>query len=422
MYDALLILPPAGLAYDYMLPENELTPDRLVWKRRLTRIPQGLLSLATFLHQNGFSVKVFDCRFHMMRGQDFIKDFTDAVKQTRLFAGITVYTAHIEVSLQFNKLIKSVCPDLPVVWGGVHPTLYPAQTAQEGSIDYVIQGEGEYPIVALAKTLDRHVKPERKLQLLGLPFNINDLGFPYYEALEIEKYLHKRNYVFNEDCRGIDYFSSRGCSFGCAFCINKLLPQQHHWRGRDPLKVAEDLQYVKERFGVKYVFLEDDLPFVGRSHSLLLAKEIGKLDLTWYGNIRADIASGDFDLLQALVNGGWRETMMGVESGSDRVLSYINKGITVAQVLKAAENLDKLDVYCQYALMTDMPTETVAEKMQTFTLMQKIRKIHVKSEFIGPGPYRHYPGTPWFNKDVESGKICIPSSLREWITTSLNYL
>ena len=414
-HGVLLVLPPVGPLDLYAVPEQNLASDRLAWKKRLTRVPQGLLSIATWLHQNSYSVRIFDSRLHLKTLQH---DLCKAINETRLYVGISVLTMHIDFALKLNQLVKQVNPNLPVVWGGVHPTLYPEQTAQELSIDYIVQGEGENTLLELAQKLSRKQKPER-LNTLGKPFDINLLETPYYEALEIGEYLKKRRYNPDGEVIGIDYNGSRGCCFDCAFCINHVLPQQHVWRGRNPEKIGLDLQHTKERFGVEYVFLEEEYPFANRKRSLLLAEEMKKLNVTWSGNIRADVACHDSALLRVLYESGWRETSIGAESGSNRMLKYLRKGITKEQTLETAKNLNELGVYALYSFMTDLPTETQTEKLETFQLMRRLKRIHPNSEFIGPQAYRLYPKTEWYETEKQAGRFQEPESLQGWVSSGL---
>lgn len=194
----------------------------------------------------------------------------------------------------------------------------------------------------------------------------------------------------------------------------------HIWRGRDPEKIGADLRHAKEKFGVEYIFLEEEFPFVNHNRSLILAAEMKKLGVTWYGNIRADVACHDEPLLKTLYESGWRETSVGAESGSNRMLQYLKKGITVEQTVKTAEILSRLGVYALYSFMTNLPTETQQEQMDTCKLMRKLKRIHPNSEFIGPQIYRPTPKTILYEELVKSGRFVEPHSLKEWVTSGLS--
>lgn len=360
------------------------------------------------------------------------EDLSAEIRQTRLFAGISVLTMHISFALEASQLIRIINPNLPVVWGGVHPTLYSAQTAADSAVDFVVQGEGEAPLLSFAKALEARktcteikslafkINGVVKVNPLAPPFDVNMLETPNYESLELSAYLKKRSYNPPEDVVGLEYNGSRGCCYNCAFCINRVLPQQHVWRARTPAKVVADIKTIKEKYGVKYIFLEEEFPFVDRERSLELARLMAPLGLRWYGNIRVDVVYRDIELLKALRASGWCETSVGAESGSNRMLTHLKKGITVGQTLATAHILNELDVYCLYSFMTELPTETVDEKTETFTLMRKIRRIHANSEFIGAQTYRLYPGTEWYEIEKAEGRFNEPASLREWVTSGLS--
>ena len=429
MHDVLLILPPVGPLHLYTTPEEKLSLVDQKWLRRLTRVPQGALSIASYLEQNGVSTKIFDSRFHL---KNLKKDLIQAFKETRSLAGISVFTMHISFALQVSKLVRDGFPGFFMVWGGFHPTLYPEQTASEPLVDAVIDGEGEVPMLHLFEALTKGKSLRTVPSLVfrennkivknpqAKPFNINSLERYRLECLELQHYLIKQSYNPDRKLLGIEYNGSRGCSYDCSFCINRVLPQQHIWRGRKPDKIVTDIQYLKDHYKIKYVFFEEELPFMNRKRSLELAAKIKYLDLQIYANIRADTVHRDKELLVKLRASGWSETSVGAESGSNRMLQYLNKGITVEQTLETAKILNALDVYCLYSFMTDLPTETTDEKLATFKLMRKLTRIHPKSEFIGPQAYRLYPKTAWYDQLVTEGKFKEPSTLREWVTSGLS--
>jgi len=427
LYDVLLVLPPVGPNYIYSKPrgwfrQNDFTNYK--WILRLTRVPQGLLSIGTVLDAAGYTVKIIDCRLHLNNLENYLREH---IKATRLFVGISVLTMQIQSALGISKLTRRFNPDLPVVWGGYHPTLYPEQTVRDELVDFVVVGEGEEPLLKLASSLEnsswntKNNRNNNNNKILGAkrPFEINSLPTPNYELLETEAYLTKRSYNPERDVRGIEYTGSRGCCYNCAFCVNGCIPQKRVWRGKNPEKIYEDLTYLKQKYGLEYVFFEEELPFLDRKRALKLCDYMEKLDLFWYANIRVDIAAENPDLLRRAYEAGWRETSVGAESGSNRILQMLRKGITAEQTLKVAETLNELGVYCLYSFMTDLPSETLKDRNATWRLMRQLRRIHPKSEFIGPQTYRPYPKTELYNQLVNDGRFREPETLREWVISGL---
>lgn len=425
-HDVLLVNPVVGPEDLYVTPYHKLSVDRQIWFKRLTRIPQGLLSIASWLKQHGYTTKIFDSRLHLLNGgsptESLINDLRKEVENTRLFVGLSVLTMHIPQALMIAGLIRKVNNALPIIWGGVHPTLYPQQTIKDNLCDCVVIGDGEVPCLQIAKNPSAYTKKVVESK----PFNPNMLETPFYDALnfstqDFNVYLKRHSFNPNEEVRGIEYNGSRGCSFNCAFCINSVVPQNKIWRARTAKKVYEDLCFIKKRFDVEYVFFEEEFPFLNHKRNAELIKLLSPLKLKFYANMRADyISKTASDELLGLRDMGWRETSVGAESGSDRVLKFLNKNVTVNDLTRTSHVLNMLDVYALYSFMTDLPTETNTEKLATFTLMRKLKANHKKCEFIGPQTYREYPATPWHRQRVLNGEVKEPQSLREWVTSGLS--
>ena len=427
MNDILLIFPPLN-SHLYVKARQLYSEEEYKWILRLTRVPQGLISIAKYLEQNGYSVDILDCRFHL---QDLELEIQRRVSNTSLCVGLGVLTTQINDSIRISEYIKKLNSNLPIIWGGYHPTLYSNQTEEDKAIDYVISGEGEYALLNLANAIKdkKDLSTVKSLYYrnngnvcineLEKPFDINELGLPAYDLLELDNYLTKRSYNPEEDIKGLEYNGSRGCSYNCAFCINYLLPQQHFWRAKKAEKVIEDITILKDKYKLKYIFFEEELPFVNFKRMKEIAEGLGKLDIRWYANVRVDIAFKNLELLKIARKNGWCETSVGAESGSDKVLKMLNKGITVEQTLKVAEVLNELDVYSLYSFMIQLPNETMDDQNATYRLMRKLQKIHPKSEFIGPQAFRLYPKTKFYEEAKARGEIKEPETLRKWVNSDI---
>ena len=99
--------------------------------------PLGLIHVGSILEKAGYSVKILDLAMG-----DKIEKYKDAIKNS-IIVGITALTPEIKNACEISDQIKSFC-DVPIVFGGWHATLFPEQTCNDNSIDFVIPGEGEY--------------------------------------------------------------------------------------------------------------------------------------------------------------------------------------------------------------------------------------------------------------------------------------
>ena len=108
-------------------------------------IPRNLLCLGTYIKNKGHDVKILDMALHVITNT-FSLQVADAD-----VIGFTVMTAQIKNALYLSRWIKDVYPKKKIVWGGIHPTLFPEQTIEEKSIDYVVVGEGEESLLKIMK-------------------------------------------------------------------------------------------------------------------------------------------------------------------------------------------------------------------------------------------------------------------------------
>jgi hypothetical protein len=137
------------------------------------------------------------------------------------------------------------------------------------------------------------------------------------------------------------------------------------------------------------------------------------LDIIWHADMRIDtLLRYDDELIGLIRRAGCTALTFGIETGSDRMLGLIKKGITVEQVLAAHRRLRNFDVLIHYQFMIGFPDETVDDIRRTLRLIREL----VRSERVfihGLNMYQPYPGTPLFNRCVELG-FKPPQTLDEW--------
>ena len=109
------------------------------------QIPLSLLHLASPLQRSGYSVRVFDMR---------IENYKDLAIDDPVFVGISTMSGlQIQFGLEFARKVREKNPSVPIVWGGVHPSLLPVQTIEDSNVDMVVRGEGDLVVSNLAETL-----------------------------------------------------------------------------------------------------------------------------------------------------------------------------------------------------------------------------------------------------------------------------
>ena len=199
------------------------------------RIPVGLLSVGSVLAEAGYLVNIID---GVIDPEYFLSIMTTRNDDV-LFYGISCMTAQIPAAVKIGRMLRKIAPDSPIVWGGVHPSLFPEQTVRSELVDLVVVGEGEYTSLEIANALrdggslhsidgiacerNGSVSVNRPRE----PADLDKLPLPRYDIVDIERYLYKNIHVIGPELikRSMVVHSGLGCPFNCAFASIRSLRQ-----------------------------------------------------------------------------------------------------------------------------------------------------------------------------------------------------
>lgn len=399
---------------------------------RLGELPIGLMSLAGYLESRGHSIKVIDARAYPKDevNRRLIQEITEAD-----CVGLSVMSIQVKHALALTELIKEQDRDMPVVWGGIHPTLFPEQTIRDPSVDYVIHGEGEYTFNKLLEYQDKGSPALNGIEGLAYkerdvirinktpqPLDINELPDPAYHLFDVEKYINRILFT-GKRVRTLSISTSRGCPYRCSFCVNRILVARK-WRPLSPERVFDSIDGLVEKYHLNHIFFIDDYFFGKIDRVKGIAEHILEkdYDILWEANIRANNFKADQvddKCLKLLKRSGCYSLRMGAESGSDRVLDILKKDITVKNIIHAVELCKKHDIIPLCYFMTGIPGETLAEAKMTFSLIIKLYRIYPRIRVIVPGLFRPYPGGELYSECIRLG-FREPQSLKEWGEVNLD--
>ncbi len=180
------------------------------------QMPLGILAVGTALQRAGFEVRLVDGRVNRPGDRELTRLLDGAV-----MAGVGVLSGKpILDAIRFSRQVKELAPDLPVVWGGWHPSLLPEQCLTEGSVDYVIRGPGEESAAALASCLARGAEtgevPGLTRRTAGGSIQTRDVLLPAEPPALDYRLLTMDHYWAPRGSRTLDYITSQGCPFNCA--------------------------------------------------------------------------------------------------------------------------------------------------------------------------------------------------------------
>lgn len=358
------------------------------------QVPLQLLHVASALRLAGFKPRIADLRLRDYRAIDL---------GDPIFVGITAMSGpQIRFGLAFADRVRAERPDVPIVWGGVHPTLLPEQTAADPRVDVVLRGESEAVVAALAERLaareslddvegltwrdDGHVRSTPDADLIELDDVPVELPFDL---------LHLDRYPTLQAGRA-HIQTSRGCPHRCGFCYNSDF-NHRRWRGKSPERVVDEIEYVLRRFPqVRIVDPVDDNFFVDRARAQAICEELLRRDLrvAWRANCRFDYLAGyDEEFVRLLERAGCIELDFGGESGDPRMQAFVCKDVTAGEMVAGVANLRRwapsIDPFVSW--LSGLPGETYADMERTFDLMDAMAVANPRTQHYGIFLYTPFP-------------------------------
>ncbi len=393
-----------------------------------TGVPLGPLYLADALEKAGLNVKIL----HSLEFKNVKTIFDSTIKTVEgtnpIFVGFSVMTGmQTEYSAKLSRMIKNNFPSIPIVWGGIHPTIAAEECLKENYIDIIVRSEGEKTIVELAEAIK---KRKYLSEVLGISYRegneiIHNDNRPLMKSEELDNYtpawhlinFEKKGY-FNEgyamNIYGLkrigQYYSSRGCPYKCKFCFN-VSQNTTRWRAHSAEKVIKDIELLKQEYGIDGVMFYDDNFFIDNKRAFEILQKIG---ISYFADIRSDMITEEIARLL-------RETRcmrlhIGAESGSDETLEMINKKCDVDTIIRSTEILARYKIPVNYSFVIGFPGETWQMIKKTFLLIEKLANIYNNDYILfnpKPGIYVPYPGNPMWNKSIEYG-FGPPTKMEYW--------
>lgn len=380
-------------------------------------LPFPILYVGTALKKAGYEVIIR----HISEEQ--IDLTVDEICDSKpIMVGFSVLTglATLKSALMSQKIKDRV--DIPVVWGGVHPSLLPEQCVSERYVDFVVIGEAEESAVELANSLNNKIDFSK---IAGLAFK-DICGNVFINRgerhpVDFEKYgidyslIHIDKYITNEEItvggkkikvRSLGYCASRGCPHNCAFCYN-LKFNRRRWRAPSAEFVIADILRLKKEYGITKIHFWDDNFFVDQDRAF---KILSGIDLYSGIDLRIDYITAE--IAQRLVKLKVVFLIFGVESGSDRLLTLMNKGFERESIIKVSKILGELHIDALYSAILSLPTEKKEELDQTVDMLLEIKRYHKEATFT-VGMYLPYPGTDMYELAKKEGFIP-PAKTKDW--------
>jgi radical SAM superfamily enzyme YgiQ (UPF0313 family) len=380
-------------------------------------MPLALVAVGSHLDPDRYDVVVIDGRLERDPVAAVLRHLDGA-----LCLGVTVLTgAPIRDALRVSRAAKSHRPNLPIVWGGWHPSMFARECLEETCVDITVQGQGEATFAEIVARLAaggavegclgctyRAPNGEIHLNAARPLTDINGFGRHRYELIEVDRYYDLKGK------RQLDYIASQGCHFRCAFCADPFV-YDRQWVGFEPERVGEEVEHLWRRYRFDDLSFQDETFFTYAKRVEAIAEEFvrRRLPITWAATMRADqCARLPEDLFAKCKESGLRRVLVGVESGSQEMLDRIMKDIKLEQVYLVAERCRQYSIAVIFPFIVGFPDEPEESVQATMDLVKELRAM--SPDFETPVFYfKPYPGSAITQAAVERG-FSLPQSLEAW--------
>jgi hopanoid biosynthesis associated radical SAM protein HpnJ len=303
------------------------------------------------------------------------------------------------------QMLKDAKPSLRIGMVGAKVAVQPEESLVKGlPVDFVARNEFDFTIKEIAEGRDLKdvdgiswrnnegvIVHNRDRQLIHdmdtLPF-VTDV---YKRDLRIEDYFI--GYLMHPY---ISIYSGRGCKSRCTFCLWPQTVGGHVYRTRTPQHVAAEIAHAQKLFPqVREFFFDDDTFTDDLPRAEAIAKELGKLGVTWSCNAKANVPR---DTLKVLKENGLRLLLVGYESGNQQILYNIKKGMRIEVAKQFTKDCHELGIKIHGTFILGLPGETKETIQETITFAKEINPHTMQVSLAAP-----YPGTFLHKQATENG-------------------
>lgn len=380
-------------------------------------MPLALMAIGSYLDASKYNVVIIDGRLE----KDPIKKIKVLLHQNPVCFATTVLTGTpIKDALAISRAVKKEMSQLPVVWGGWHPSLFPKHTLEEPCVDVVVNGQGEK---TFAELLERFIDKRSLENLKGISYkngteiinnpervmeDINTFPAFNYDLIDVPSYMKLSGR------KQLDYISSQGCRFRCSFCADPFM-YKRGWYGYSPERMGNEIESLWKKYRFSHVHFQDETYFTYAPRVKAVAEEFikRKLPISWFGTMRADQGVRlSEDIWKLCKESGLERVMIGMEAGTQDMLDWMQKDIKLNQVYEVAKLCIKYGIAINFSIIVGFPGETKESIYQTLQVVKELREMsptfHMSIFF-----YKPYPGNKIADELLAKG-YQFNSTLEEW--------
>ncbi|MFA5156885.1 MAG: radical SAM protein [Candidatus Omnitrophota bacterium] len=357
--------------------------------------PLGLCYLAAAVRKEGFTAGIIDAqaqRLGLKETMELIKAFEPC------YVGITASTMAIESAAALARDIKVSDPGIKIIIGGCHISSLPAETfAEYKFFDIGVIGEGEDTVRELLLALENNMGlkdikgiaiRENGSVYLSLPRprikDLDSLAYPAFDLLPDIRRFYRLPAQSLADSRSFSLVTSRGCMGKCSFCDKKVFGNYISMHSAE--YITEMIRILNQDYKITNIMFEDDNFMASRQRLKDIADLMAKKKLKTRCTVLARMDNVDEESLKILKGMGCWQISYGIESGSQRILDFYNKGITVQQIRNVAGLTKSAGLKVKCFFIWGNPTEDRESIRETADLVKNSGVDDISVTFFTPFP------------------------------------
>lgn len=368
-------------------------------------LPLGLISIATYLKENGYDVKICDLSVSHAKIEKVFDEYKPDI------VGISLASVkHIDGAVDVTKKLHK--KGVPIVWGGTFCDVCDPQIVFDGAdVDYLSFCEGEATWLEIMQTLEssgdfRKIKgiayrdengkavvtPDREyIDLTKLPV----LDYTLVDVKAYSQYLY--------GCKNLVYvYMSKGCPSKCTFCVNQIT-HRCTYRRRALEHFMKEAEVLVKQYGVDGLYFCDELCFKNKEQVYEVCDAFEKSGLKFFWGFQTRIGNLSEEEFRRCYECGCRWVDFGIESGSKEQLRIMKKAIPYDQIVPTFEICDRLGIISLANFIVGLPGETEEQLKETVRLANEIKAT--QCSFL---QYCISPKTEMSKKAIEDGLVKNP--------------
>ncbi len=384
--------------------------------------PLGLLSLASSLRHAGYEPRIIDGALDRRYRDSIVRNLDGCV-----CFGISLLTGPmIREAVSMSKLVRRLHPEIPIVYGGWHPSLVSAETLREDFVDIVVRHQGEQTLVEILDRLGAG-KPLDMVQ--GCWFKrdgriqrnpdrpavaLSALPVPAWDLIDFDAY------EFASGQRKLPYASSTGCPYACNYCTDMVF-YNRRFNPYEVERVVAEVTNLARTYRLTEIALVDSNFLVDVHRAVAIARGFIESGVRFHWTFQAStdlLCRMSDEEVRILAQSGVNHIGFGTESASPEVLRAMNKRHQhVPDIHEAARKCARAGIRISLNLILGYPGEEARHRQETLRVMAAIGEQYDNVTF-SPNVFTPYPGIPIW-PELRALGLKEPASLVEWADIDL---